>query len=134
MLPMVREAADGDPGVAGVAGEPGELLDDTGEAGEPLDACIDDGSVSSDHRRGPRRRGDALTAAIFDATLTELADVGYAELTMERVAGRARASKGSLYRRWSNRAELVVDAMHHARPHYIEPPDTGRVRDDLLGY
>jgi hypothetical protein len=24
--------------------------------------------------------------------------------------------------------------MHHARPHYIEPPDTGRVRDDLLGY
>jgi AcrR family transcriptional regulator len=145
MLPMVREAADGDPDVdpdvVGMAGAPGELMDDAGEsgklideAGEPLDACIDDGSASSDHRRGPRRRGDALTAAIFDATLTELADVGYAELTMERVASRARASKGSLYRRWSNRAELVVDAMHHARPHYIEPPDTGRVRDDLLGY
>jgi len=101
---------------------------------ELIDASVDDDSISADHRRGPRRRGDALTAAIFDATLAELADVGYAELTMERVAGRAKASKGSLYRRWSNRAELVVDAMHHARPHHIEPPDTGNVREDLLGY
>jgi AcrR family transcriptional regulator len=89
---------------------------------------------AADHRKGPRRRGDALTAAIFEATLAELAEVGYAELTMERVASRARASKGSLYRRWSNRAELVVDAMHHARPRHVEAPDTGSVRADLLGY
>jgi AcrR family transcriptional regulator len=89
---------------------------------------------ASDHRKGPRRRGDALTAAIFGATLAELAEVGYSELTMERVACRARASKGSLYRRWSNRAELVVDAIHHARPKHVEAPDTGSVREDLLGY
>src|SRR5882762_74282 len=77
---------------------------DEADGDELLDAADED-AISADHRRGPRRRGDALTAAIFDATLAELAEVGYAELTMERVAGRAKASKGSLYRRWSNRAE-----------------------------
>jgi AcrR family transcriptional regulator len=127
---MARQA-DGDDDSDTVKGIAVKTVED-----EPIDddEPIEDDAVAADHRRGPRRRGDALTAAIFDATLAELAEVGYAELTMERVAGRARASKGSLYRRWSNRAELVVDAMHHARPHQIEPPDTGSVREDLLGY
>lgn len=89
--------------------------------------------VAADHRKGPRRRGDALHAAIFEATLDELTAVGYAELKMEHVANRARASKGSLYRRWSSRAELVVDAVHHTIPSCVERPDTGSVREDLLG-
>jgi AcrR family transcriptional regulator len=87
----------------------------------------------ADHRKGPRRRGDILHAAIFEATLKELTAVGYAELKMEHVANRARASKGSLYRRWSSRAELVVDAVHYTIPSCAERPDTGSVREDLLG-
>ncbi len=86
-----------------------------------------------DFRKARRRRGDALFSAIYEATLDELTAVGYAELTMERVANRARASKGSLYRRWSSRAELVADAVHHTLPGCAEPPDTGSVREDLLG-
>jgi AcrR family transcriptional regulator len=86
-----------------------------------------------DYRKARRRRGNALFSAIYEATLDELIAVGYAELTMERVANRARASKGSLYRRWSSRAELVVDAVHYAMPECAEVPDTGNVREDLLG-
>jgi AcrR family transcriptional regulator len=89
---------------------------------------------TADRRRSRRRRGDALTAAIFVATLAELAEGGYAQLAMERVAVRARTSKGSLYRRWANRAELVVDALHYARPHGVPAPDTGSVREDLLAF
>lgn len=132
MLPMAHEADDDDPDHA--KGTAVQVDDESIDDDESIEDDAADDAAASDHRRGPRRRGDALTAAIFDATLDELANVGYAELTMERVASRARASKGSLYRRWSNRAELVVDAMHHARPHQIEPPDTGSVREDLLGY
>jgi AcrR family transcriptional regulator len=88
----------------------------------------------SDHRKGPRRRGDALHAAIYEATLAELVEVGYAELTMQGVASRARASKGSLYRRWSSRAELVVDAVRQRAPVVLEVPDTGSVRGDVLGF
>jgi AcrR family transcriptional regulator len=97
-----------------------------GEACEPANAVVDP-------RKGPRRRGNTLYAAIFEATLAELTAVGYAELKMEHVANRARASKGSLYRRWSSRAELVADAVHYTLPGCVEPPDTGSVREDILG-
>ncbi|WP_147259164.1 TetR/AcrR family transcriptional regulator [Pseudonocardia hierapolitana] len=87
-----------------------------------------------DHRKGSRRRGEKLYSAIYEATLAELVDVGYADLTMKGIAQRAGASKGSLYRRWSGRAELVVDAVQHAVPVALEVPDVGSVRDDVLGF
>ena len=70
----------------------------------------------TDHRTRPRRRGDVLNSAIFEATLDELAEVGYAKLTMEGVAARAGASKASVYRRWPSRMELALDAVHHMAP------------------
>jgi AcrR family transcriptional regulator len=85
-----------------------------------------------DHRRRPRRRGKALDEAIFQATLDELDENGYANLTMERVAERARAGKASLYRRWPSRVELVMDAASHAFPDPSSPIDTGTLRGDLL--
>ena len=95
------------------------------------ESCVPANAIV-DHRKGPRRRGGALYAAIFEATLDELTEVGYAQLKIEHVANRARASKGSLYRRWSSRAELVADAVHYAFPHCAELPDTGSVREDIL--
>jgi AcrR family transcriptional regulator len=87
---------------------------------------------TSDHRRAPRRRGAVLTQAIFEATLAELSEVGYLNLSMERVAQRARTGNASLYRRWPTRAELVLEAIRHIAPDPAELPDTGCVRDDML--
>ena len=86
----------------------------------------------ADRRGQPRRRGEELYAAIFEATLAELAEVGYSRLAMERIAVRAGASKASLYRRWPSRAELVIAALgyHYAAPEPV--PDTGNLRDDVL--
>ncbi|MEV0162692.1 TetR family transcriptional regulator [Nonomuraea fuscirosea] len=86
----------------------------------------------TDHRKQPRRRGEALSAAIFQATLDELSEVGYAGLTMEGVAERARASKASLYRRWPSRIELVMEAVYRSLPSPGSSPDTGNLRDDLV--
>ena len=85
-----------------------------------------------DHRKGSRRRGDTLTRAVFEATLAELAEVGYAALTMEGVAERAHTGKASLYRRWPSRAELVVAAIKDVSPGEQDLPDTGDFRQDLL--
>lgn len=85
-----------------------------------------------DHRKGPRRRGEALYRAIFEATLAELEEVGYARLTMERIAERARTGKASLYRRWPSRVELVIDATRWALPDRDELPDTGDLREDVF--
>lgn len=87
-----------------------------------------------DHRTRPRRRGDALNSAIFQATLDELAEVGYARLTMERVAARAGASKASVYRRWPTRMELALDAVHRLAPDPTTMPDTGSFREDALAF
>lgn len=92
----------------------------------------DGGTAVSDHRKRPRRRGRALDEAIVRATLDELAESGYAGLTMEHVAERARTGKASLYRRWPSRVELVMHAVTHALPDPASPPDTGSLRGDLL--
>ena len=88
----------------------------------------------TDHRTRPRRRGDVLNSAIFEATLDELAEVGYAKLTMERVAARAGASKASVYRRWPSRMELALDAVHHLAPDPTDLPDTGSLRGDAIAF
>jgi AcrR family transcriptional regulator len=79
-----------------------------------------------------RRRGEALERAIFTAVWEELAENGYARLTMEGVAARAHTSKPVLYRRWSTRAQLVVAAMQYGVPARDELPDTGDLRSDML--
>jgi AcrR family transcriptional regulator len=79
-----------------------------------------------------RRRGAVLEQAIHAAVLTELAEVGYANLALDRVAQRARIGRASLYRRWSAKSDLVADAVAHALPPLDAPPDTGDVRQDLL--
>ncbi len=104
----------------------------TGEAGPAGAAVPADRVVPADYRRAPRRRGQTLERAIYDATLAELREVGYLNLSMERVAQRARTGNASLYRRWPSRAELVIDAVSSLVPQREQIPDTGSVRGDLL--
>lgn len=80
--------------------------------------------------RRPRIEGDR-EQEILDATAEALVDVGYDRLTMDAVATRARASKASLYRRWSSKPLLVVQALKAV--HFAgEPIDTGSLRGDLF--
>lgn len=81
---------------------------------------------------GFRRRGEALRAAIFEATLEQLRTVGYARLTMEGVAAAAGTGKAALYRRWSGKQELVADALRNALPDPRQVSLAGDPRADLL--
>jgi AcrR family transcriptional regulator len=87
----------------------------------------------SERPAGTRRRGAALEALILDAAWDELGEAGYAGLTMEGVAARARTGKQVLYRRWRNRAELVIAALRHRTGSITDRiPDTGSLREDVL--
>ncbi|MEU0463767.1 TetR/AcrR family transcriptional regulator [Amycolatopsis sp. NPDC006131] len=88
--------------------------------------------TTTDPRRGPRRRGEALEHAILTATVEELSEVGYPALTVDRVAARARTSKAAIYRRWPGLPQLVVDACARHRMTDFAVPDTGTYRDDVL--
>lgn len=73
-----------------------------------------------------------VTDAITAATFTELAEAGYARLSMEAIARRAGVGKAALYRRWSSKedmlTELIRDAVTGALP---PPPATGALHSDL---
>lgn len=82
---------------------------------------------------GSRRRGKVLETAIFEIVLRELAETGYVNFSIERVAARAATSKPVIYRRWPTRARLVYAALRASRPVLSsEAPDTGTVRGDLM--
>lgn len=78
----------------------------------------------------PRIEGDR-EQEILQTALTILGEVGYDRLTMDAVASRAKASKATLYRRWSSKAKLVIDALHATKDHGPIPEDTGSLRTDL---
>jgi AcrR family transcriptional regulator len=78
----------------------------------------------------PRVEGDR-EQEIFDAAIEVLGEVGYDRLTMDAVAHRAKASKATLYRRWTSKATLVVDAVVSMKD-TPELPDTGDLRSDLM--
>lgn len=79
----------------------------------------------------PVGRGRKAQTAVRAATLAELLDRGYAELTVEGVAQRAGVHKTTVYRRWKDRASLVVDALAEHFATDIPTPDTGAVETDL---
>lgn len=83
--------------------------------------------------KATRRRGAELERAILRAAAEELAEVGYANMTMDGVAARAGTSKNVIYRRWPSRAVLSVAAYRHLLPTDPEStPDTGDLRSDAL--
>jgi AcrR family transcriptional regulator len=83
-------------------------------------------------KRRPGGRSSRVRAAAIAATLAELAEGGYAALSLERIARRAGVNPTSLYRRWGNRERLVLEAMLAQVAQHVSVPDTGSLRDDLL--
>ncbi|WP_344164706.1 TetR/AcrR family transcriptional regulator [Kribbella yunnanensis] len=83
-------------------------------------------------RQRPRVEG-GREEEILEATVTVLAELGYDRLTMDSVATLAKASKATLYRRWSTKADLVVDAISRTKGCPLpEDVDTGSLRGDLI--
>ncbi|APR82369.1 Transcriptional regulator, TetR family protein [Minicystis rosea] len=69
---------------------------------------------------------------VIDATVRELARVGYAALRMEDVAAVAGVNKTTVYRRWATKSDLVTAALTARALPDFEMPDTGALRTDLL--
>jgi len=82
----------------------------------------------------PSRPADARrVAAICDAALELLQEVGYDRLTVDAIAAHAHASKATLYRHWpQGKAQLVVTALESRSTPPLVCTDTGSLRSDLL--
>ena len=82
-----------------------------------------------------RKRDHTRDPEILDAALDVLSESGYDGMTIDMVAARAKAGKATVYRRWSSKAELVLDAVACMKSNEFDLddlPDTGTLRGDLV--
>jgi AcrR family transcriptional regulator len=88
-------------------------------------------ATDAPERKPGRPRSARAHQAILDATLQLLAEEGYRGLSLEQVAARAGVGKTTIYRRWSSKQDLVIEAVTQITRN---PPivETGNVRADLL--
>jgi AcrR family transcriptional regulator len=67
---------------------------------------------------------------VIDAVLELTEAEGLGALTIDAIASKAGVSKASIYRRWSSKEDVVVDAMVSLVGE-VPFPDTGDIRADL---
>lgn len=85
-------------------------------------------------RGAGRPRSAKAEKAIIEATLDLISEGnGPSELSIEAIAARAGVGKTTIYRRWSNKEDLIVDALVTVKAPL--PPLGGRsFREDLITY
>ncbi len=82
-----------------------------------------------------RRRGKLLEDDILKATWDELAVIGYTNLTMDKIAMRAKTNKAVLYRRYANKSDIVVAALRKYLPKPdMNIPNIGDLRSDVFAF
>src|SRR3954469_22682493 len=76
-------------------------------------ATTNEEGESAGSRAGGRPRDPALDEAIILATRDRLVRDGYSRMTIGDIAADAKVSRPTLYRRWSTKFDLVVDALDY---------------------
>lgn len=79
------------------------------------------------------RRSEATEAAVLEAFAALLDEVGYAAITMEAVAKRARAGKATLYRWWPTKAHIALSLISKAKVEMASPAGVS-LREDMIDY
>jgi AcrR family transcriptional regulator len=69
---------------------------------------------------------------VREATMAELARVGFPGLTIEGVAKAANVNRTTIYRRWPSKDALLLAVLEPGLERFDQDPDTGSLDGDLL--
>ena len=81
-------------------------------------------------QHGPRSQ--QVVEKVREATMAELARVGFGGLTIEGVAKAANVNRTTIYRRWPSKAALLLAVLEPGLERFDHDPDTGSLGGDLL--
>lgn len=81
-------------------------------------------------KRG-RPRNLATQQSILSASYELLLELGFGQVTVEKIAERAGVSKATIYKWWPNKAAVVMDGYLSAASARLPVPDTGSVFRDI---
>ncbi len=88
--------------------------------------------------RNTRRRGDTLNESIYNATIEIIKEVGYANLTFQKIAHAAKTSRTVMYRHWETTFDLIREIIIYKTANALggelidKIDSTGNLREDLL--
>ncbi len=100
-------------------------------ATDPVNAGTDEPGVPPG--RG-RPRDQRASAAITDAALRQVRELGYAKVSMESVACEAGVARTTIYRRYRDKADLITAAIAgNSTSHLVSGPSDDP-RGDLVAY
>jgi AcrR family transcriptional regulator len=81
-------------------------------------------------QHGPRSQ--QVVEKVREATMAELARVGFGGLTIEGVAKAANVNRTTIYRRWPSKGALLLAVLEPGLERFDHDPDTGSLAGDLL--
>ncbi|MCL3837053.1 TetR/AcrR family transcriptional regulator [Aeromicrobium duanguangcaii] len=85
----------------------------------------------SDHPPSVDPRVTRTRDRVLTTTLALLTESGLGGLTIDDVSTRSGVAKTTIYRHWTNRNALIVDACLLMTDQHEEPPETGTLEGDL---
>ena len=77
---------------------------------------------------------EEVTAAIESAAFAELAEVGYARMSMDAVAKRAGVGKAAIYRRWPSKQQMVIALVSAYATRAADVVSAGSLYADVLAF
>lgn len=78
------------------------------------------------------RRSLRAHEAVLKAAIGLFEESGYSRMTIDAIAGRAGASKATIYRWWPGKAALLLEAFLSEVEADLAFPDSGSLRKDLV--
>ena len=90
-------------------------------------------STATSPRRGRGRPADPdIEQRVVGAAMELYAEVGWAGFTFDAIAVRSGVGKAAIYRRWESKLDILRAAWRAASVGFVEVPDTGDLRRDLV--
>ena len=81
-----------------------------------------------------RPRSEAARRAVLHAVDDMLVEVGYAAMTMKGIAERAGVGRQTVYRWWSTKAQILLEACVDDARSELTTPRRGDAQRNLLDY
>jgi AcrR family transcriptional regulator len=80
------------------------------------------------------KRSEEARQAVLEAADNLLVEVGFSAVTVEGIAARAGVGKQTIYRWWKSKTDVLLDAFLEDAAQHLNPPDTGKLEDDLRAH
>jgi AcrR family transcriptional regulator len=91
-------------------------------------------TVTPRHHGNRWGRSEDARRAVMEAVDDLLAERGFADLTIERIAAAAGVAKQTIYRWWSSKTDILMDALLQDAAEELSPADHGDLGEDLRAH